>query len=62
MLRSTCKAGGVCKLNVSYSANMGVLTVGLRGAAGAALPMPSLEELLDAQVFKEGAQGLYFAA
>ena len=29
--------------------------------AGAALPMPGLEELLDAQVFKEGALGLYFS-
>ncbi|BDA44258.1 hypothetical protein COCOBI_05-4420 [Coccomyxa sp. Obi] len=30
-------------------------------AASAALPMPGLEELLDAQVFKEGALGLYFS-
>jgi hypothetical protein len=28
-------------------------------SAGAALPMPTLEELLDTLVFKEGAQGLY---
>lgn len=29
--------------------------------AGAALPMPGLEELLEAQIFKEGALGLYFS-
>jgi hypothetical protein len=29
--------------------------------AGAALPMPGLEELLEAQVFKEGSLGLYFS-
>lgn len=47
---------------------LGVLSSGIQGAmrfvvwvAGAALPMPGLEELLDAQVFKEGALGLYFS-
>ncbi|KAK9915563.1 hypothetical protein WJX75_000816 [Coccomyxa subellipsoidea] len=30
-------------------------------AASAALPMPGLEELLEAQVFKEGSLGLYFS-
>ena len=30
--------------------------------AGAALPMPGLEELLDAQVFKNNAHGLYYSS